>query len=239
MELDYLVEACAYAGAALAMGFGAIGSAVGEGQTAGEAASGMMRQPAVRGSLLRTMLIGQAVCETAGIFSLVVAVMLLFGGYPATWPKAAALLGAGLGMGLSALGTGVGSGMPSAAACKSVARNPDCQNSAMMNMLIAQALATGCAIFGFVVALLLITTNFTGPVLVQTVSALSAGICIGLGSIGPGIGIGIIGYDACEAIGNSTEGRSGVSNALLLGSAISQSKGVFALLIAIMLIFAR
>ncbi len=198
----------------------------------------MARQPAMRGSLLRTMLIGQAVCETAGIFSLVVAVMLVFGDFAPSWPAAAALVGAGLSIGLSALGTGVGSGMPSAAACRSVARNPDCQGSVLMNMLIAQALATGCAIFGFVISLVLITVHFTGPPLVQAVAVFSAGLCMGLGGTGPGVGIGIIGFSACEAIGNRYESRSGVANALLLGSAISQSKAVFALLIAIMLIFA-
>jgi ATP synthase F0 subunit c len=238
MDLGSIVDACALLGAGIAMGVGAVGSGVGEGYTAREAVLGMSRQPAMTGPVLRTMLIGQAVCETAGIFSLVIAVMLLFKKTPSpSLPKAAALLGAGLSMGLSALGSGVGSGFPSAAACKSVARNPDSLGRVTMNMLLGQAMATGGAIFGFVIAIILVTLPGSDVGLTRTCAALAAGLCMGLGAIGPGLGIGIVGYKSCEAIGNNLECHRGVNNALLLGSAVAQSPGVFALVVAMILCF--
>jgi F-type H+-transporting ATPase subunit c len=60
------------------MGLGAIGPAIGEGIAAAHALDGMARQPEMETSLLRTMIIGQAITESTGIYSLVVAIILLF-----------------------------------------------------------------------------------------------------------------------------------------------------------------
>jgi F-type H+-transporting ATPase subunit c len=38
----------------------------------------MARQPEMEGALMRTMIIGQAITETTGIYSLIVAIVLLF-----------------------------------------------------------------------------------------------------------------------------------------------------------------
>ena len=237
MDIEYITNACAWLGAGIAMGVGAVGSGVGEGHTAREAVIGMARQPEMKGPILRTMLIGQAVCETAGIFSLVIAVMLLFGRFSPSWPKALGLLGAGLSMGLSSLGSGVGSGLPSAAACAAIARNPDCQGRVTMNMLLVQALATGGAIFGFVIAIMLISLRLEGDPIVRGCAVLGAGLCMGLGALGPGLGIGVVGAKSCEAIASKMESHRGVVNAMLLGSAVAQSPGVFALVIAMILSF--
>ena len=74
-----IVSAGALIGAGLAMGFGAIGSGVGEGFAAGKACEGISRRPDQAGLLTRTMLIGQAVSESTGIYSLVIALILIFG----------------------------------------------------------------------------------------------------------------------------------------------------------------
>ncbi len=65
-------------GAGLAMGLGAIGPGVGEGFAAGKACEAIGRRPEEAGLLTRTMLVGQAVSESTGIYSLVVALLLLF-----------------------------------------------------------------------------------------------------------------------------------------------------------------
>lgn len=73
-----LIAVAKYLAAGLAMGIGAIGSAIGEGFAAGKALEGMARQPETGDVLLRTMIIGQAITESTGIYSLVVAIILLF-----------------------------------------------------------------------------------------------------------------------------------------------------------------
>ena len=45
---------------------------------AGKTVEGTARQPEAQGTLLKLMLIGVALTETAGIFALIVAIMLLF-----------------------------------------------------------------------------------------------------------------------------------------------------------------
>ncbi len=68
----------AFIGAGICMGFGAIGPGVGEGYAAGKACEAIGRAPENAGLLTRTMLIGQAVAESTGIYSLVVALLMLF-----------------------------------------------------------------------------------------------------------------------------------------------------------------
>ena len=73
-----ILVAGAFIGAGLAMGFGAIGPGIGEGYAAGKACEGISRRPDQAGLLTRTMLIGQAVSESTGIYSLVIALILIF-----------------------------------------------------------------------------------------------------------------------------------------------------------------
>lgn len=73
-----IIKAFALFGAAICMGIGSIAPALGEGHVAGKAVEGIARQPEAAGVILRTMLIGQAVTESTGIYSLVVALLLIF-----------------------------------------------------------------------------------------------------------------------------------------------------------------
>ena len=73
-----LIRAAALLGAGLAMGLGAIGPGIGEGFTAGKACEGIARAPEQANLLTRTMLVGQAVSESTGIYALVVALLLIF-----------------------------------------------------------------------------------------------------------------------------------------------------------------
>ena len=73
-----LIKAAAMLGAGISMGFGAIGPGIGEGFAAGKACEGISRTPEHANLLTRTMLIGQAVSESTGIYSLVIALLMLF-----------------------------------------------------------------------------------------------------------------------------------------------------------------
>jgi F-type H+-transporting ATPase subunit c len=56
----------------------AVGPAVGEGFIGGKAIESMARQPEMTNILLRNMIIADAIAETTGIYSLLVAIMILF-----------------------------------------------------------------------------------------------------------------------------------------------------------------
>jgi F-type H+-transporting ATPase subunit c len=73
-----LVAAARALGAGLCMGIGAIGPAIGEGNAVGKALEGMARQPEMTSTLRTNMILGCAITETTGIYSLVVALLLMF-----------------------------------------------------------------------------------------------------------------------------------------------------------------
>ena len=77
MEQSIISAACAL-GAGLCMGIGAIGPAIGEGNAVGKALEGMARQPEMVGTLRSTMIMGCAIAETTGIYSLLIAFLILF-----------------------------------------------------------------------------------------------------------------------------------------------------------------
>ncbi|WP_334293225.1 ATP synthase F0 subunit C [Sporanaerobium hydrogeniformans] len=64
-------------GAGLAMIAG-IGPGIGQGYAAGKAAEAVGKRPKLQSVIVRTMLLGQAVAQTTGIYALVVALLLLF-----------------------------------------------------------------------------------------------------------------------------------------------------------------
>ena len=66
--------------------------------------------------------------------------------------------------------------------------------------------------------------------------ALGAGIAMVAG-IGPGIGEGNAVAKACEAIGRQPESKGSVTTTMLMGCDIAETTGLYALVIAILLIF--
>jgi F-type H+-transporting ATPase subunit c len=76
MELN--VQMLSIIGAAIAVSFGAIGPAFGEGRAIAAAMDAIARQPEAAGTLSRTLFVGLAMIETMAIYCLVVALLLLY-----------------------------------------------------------------------------------------------------------------------------------------------------------------
>ena len=66
--------------------------------------------------------------------------------------------------------------------------------------------------------------------------ALGAGLAM-IAGIGPGIGEGNAVAKACEAIGRQPESKGAVTSTMIMGCAISETTGIYSLVIAILLIF--
>ncbi|MCQ2484704.1 MAG: ATP synthase F0 subunit C [Clostridia bacterium] len=66
--------------------------------------------------------------------------------------------------------------------------------------------------------------------------ALGAGMAM-IAGIGPGIGEGNAVASACEAIGRQPESKGTVTTTMIMGCAIAETTGLYALVIAILLIF--
>lgn len=72
---------------------------------------------------------------------------------------------------------------------------------------------------------------------VEGAKALGTALAIGLGAIGPGIGIGIIAGKALEAIGRNPETEGKIRNNMILGIVFAESIAIYALVIALVIKF--
>lgn len=238
-----VVVAASVLGAGLGMGLGAIGSAIGEGYAAGRTIEAISRQPATTETLTWNMLVGQAIAETSGIFALVMAAVLLFTvEATGSWAHAAALLGAGVSIGLGALGSGVGSGLIAGGANAAAGRNPPARDVTLRMMFIAQAMCQTTTIYALLISVLLWVLgpgySLDFPEAIPRAAALlGAGAAAGFGAIGPALGTAEIGRAAAEGIGAFGESESRLTQVFFVGSAVSQTTGIYALVVALLLIF--
>jgi ATP synthase F0 subunit c len=234
------IKAAALLGAGLSMGLGAIGSGLGSGFPGGQACVGIARQPAVSPRLTTNMLIGSAVCQTPAIFSMVVALMLIFMDFSTQplQPTWAALIGAGLSTGLAAIGSGYGGGVAAGASCDSVARQPRSVGQVTTTMLVGQAVSQTPSIFGLLISFILMFKAFPeATTLSAPMALLAAGICMGFGGIGPGIGNGMTAEGAVRWVARDLEHAGELMRTMLVGQAVAQSTAIYAMVISLVLIF--
>ncbi len=72
-----IVLAASAIGAGIAMIAG-VGPGIGQGYAAGAGAAAVGRNPGAKGNIVSTMLLGQAVAETTGLYGFAVAIILLY-----------------------------------------------------------------------------------------------------------------------------------------------------------------
>ena len=239
MDILTWVKVAQFAGSGMAMGFGAIGAAIGEGYAASEASGAISRNPEASTDIFTTMLVGQAIAESASIFAMIIAMLLLFNQFSAnSYIMIAVLLGSGLSMGLGAIGSGVGSGLPAGIACRGISRQPSASAMIKINMYIGTAISQTPAIFSLITSLVLIFTDFSARPVWPTFAALmGAGMAAGFGAIGSGVGDGLVASSACEGISRQPESAPLVTKMMLLGQAVTETTAIYGLLIAFILIF--
>lgn len=240
-DINTWIQVAAFTGGGLAMGFGAIGAAIGEGYAASEANTAISRNPKMSGEIFKSMLVGQAIAESAAIFALVVAMILLFTDFSGqTILTVSVLLAAGLSMGFGAIGSGVGSGFPAGEACTGMARQPAMSGQLTTNMLIGSAVCQTPSIFALVISFILLFSDFSGmPVSPTWAAILGTGFAVGLGSIGSGLGGGLVAKTSCEGIARQPESASRVTNIMLLSQAVTQTTAIYGLLVAFILLFKK
>lgn len=69
------------------------------------------------------------------------------------------------------------------------------------------------------------------------VKDLAVALSIGLGAIGPGVGIGLIGAKASEAIGRNPEAAPKIQTAMILTAAFAEAVAIYALVVALIIKF--
>jgi len=71
----------------------------------------------------------------------------------------------------------------------------------------------------------------------ETLTNLAAGLAIGLGAIGPGLGIGILAAKGLEGIARNPEAAPKIQTAMILAIAFAEAVAIYALVVALMIKF--
>ena len=67
--------------------------------------------------------------------------------------------------------------------------------------------------------------------------AIGAALAIGLGAIGPGLGIGMAVRGAMEALGRNPEAAGDIRTTMIIGAALAEAVAIYAFVIAIVILF--
>lgn len=94
---------------------------------------------------------------------------------------------------------------------------------------------TAKAVVDIVVPLSQVAGQAAGSISPETMKMLAAGLAIGLGTMGPGIGIGMLGASALQAIGRNPEASGTILTNMILAIAFAEALGIYALVVAILL----
>lgn len=73
---------------------------------------------------------------------------------------------------------------------------------------------------------------------VESAKLIGAALAMGLGALGPGIGLGLLASKALEAIGRNPEAQGKVQTTMILAIAVTEAVAIYALVIALMILFA-
>jgi F-type H+-transporting ATPase subunit c len=170
----------------------------------------------------------------------VVAFILLFTDFSVNpvSPTWAAILGAGISSGFGAIGSGLGGGLVAQASCEGISRQPLTVTPVTNVMLLGQAVTQTTAIYALLVSFILMFKSFPATdALAPPMALLAAGICMGIGAIGPAIGEGFAGQGAVAWVARNQKHIADLTRSMLVGQAVAESTGIYSLVIALVLIF--
>ncbi len=71
----------------------------------------------------------------------------------------------------------------------------------------------------------------------EAIKLLAAGLAIGLGAIGPGIGVGLLAMGALQAIGRNPEAQGDIQTNMFIGIAFAEAIAIYALVVSLILLF--
>lgn len=160
-------------------------------------------------------------------------------------PKAIVLSATALGIGfamIAGIGPGIGQGFAAGKAAEGVSKNPKAARQTTVVMLLGAAIAETSGILSLVVALIMLFGNpllsAEGPTIIIAASAIAAGLAM-IAGIGPGIGQGYAAGKGTQAVAKRPTYQSAIVRTMLIGQAVAQTTGIYALVIAMILLFVK
>ena len=169
-----------------------LGAGVGAGIASRGALLALNIAPATSADILRAIIIGLALIETGSIIGVVMGLILLVGQPIDT----ATMLyvgisewGIALALGITGGLVGLLSAFPAQQAAYSIARQPFFSTKIINLMLLTQSIIQTPVIFGFLISLFIKVQLSSVQELSHSIKLLASGLALGIGSIGPLIGL--------------------------------------------------
>lgn len=227
-----------YATVSFAVACNSVAVGLGEGFTSLAALEALNIQPSAQAEISRTFMLGMALIETSAIIGLTIAIMLLDPGLGNANVAFAHYGEIGIGIAICLTGSvlGIGASYPARAACLAVARQPFFSQKIQMLMLLTQSLMQTPIVFAFIIALFIKEQSHTASSLADSLRLIGAGLSIGIGSMGPTIGLAKFSRQACKSLGINRYAYKEIFSFTLVSEAIIESPIVFSLVISFILL---
>jgi len=229
-----------YGAIATSIALSSISVGIGEGLISWSALSAIDRQPAAQDDVMRVAIIGMSLVETVAILGLLISIILL--AYTSTGSNNAfshyAEIGIIAAMGITGLAIGFASALPAQAACHAVARQPFFAHRISSFMLMTQVIIQTPMISAFLVSLFIQGQSNAATTLSDSLRLIASGLCVGIGSIGPAIGLSVFAKAAITSLGKNTKAYDKLLSFTFISEALIETPVIFCLLIAVTLLFA-
>lgn len=234
-----LAEFLHYLTIAFIVGVNSVAVGIGEGVANAAAIDAINRQPKARSDIMNAAVLGMALIETAAIIGITISVIILLGtaGVEKTIYFSVAQMGIALAICFSGFVIGLSSSLPTRAAVVAIARQPFSGKTILRFMLITQSIIQTPVIFGFIIAIFIKSQAVSATSFADSLRLMASGLSIGLGSIGPVIGLALFGQAACEGLGVNRKSSNQILAFTFLSEAIIETPIIFALLISLVLLF--
>ena len=240
MMPDIFSSFCHYSACALTVILPSLGVSFGQALTSAAALEALNLQPHARSEISRTLLIALVLIETAAIISFIIGFQLMLFVPHTTFENAAYIhygeLGIAFALGIGGAIAGILSCLPARQACLAIARQPFLTNKIQLLMGITQSLMQTPIIFGLIVSLFILKQVETATQLADSFRFIGAGFCVGVGSIGPVIGLARLSEEACRSVGVNRSAFSKVLSFTVVSAALIESAIIFCLVIALFLL---
>ena len=226
-------------GCALAIGISGFVVGIVTSFPAEEACYSIARQPFFSDKILNLTLLTQSIIQSPLIFGFLVALFIKTQASSVVdLASSIKFLASGICIGVGAIGPAIGQAIFARNACKSVGINRKAYDKIFNFAIISQAIIETPLVFALLISLVLAITKtptLNSELFIYTVIA--AGFCMGLGTLFPSVSSGKVASSACIQVAHNPESHSTISRVSMLAQGLIDTCAIYALLVALLLMF--
>lgn len=237
MNLSY--EYIHYGAITASIAISSISVGFGEGLISWSALKAMDRQPTAKDDIMRVAIIGMTLVETVAILGFLISILLLIYTNIESTNEFSYYSEMGIiaAMGITGLTIGLASTFPAQTACDAVARQPFFSHRISSFMLLAQVLIQTPMISAFLVSLFIQGQAGSATNISDSLRLIASGLCIGIGSIGPAIGLSSFAKSAVQGLGRNIKAYDKLLSFTFISQALIETPIIFCLIVSSILLF--